>query len=554
MFLPRGSTSAAPEVAVRPRSAAWCAGVRGRVDLVRTSYWLTLLSLSCASASAGTHSDTPPTAPAAGAGASDAARDALPALVLEPGEVAELTIGADGSAGERLATPSGSERFVIVLASTRFGGEPEAVPFTVALDSGVRAGTSERVTGCATSSDAWRGKDVHTEPPPEGEGPALGATRELVLMTSESASKIQSEVVSVGRHAVVVRDTTHPTTLDAAFAEQFRVDFENVIMPRARQVFGTEPDIDGNGRVQLVFSRLTQERGVAFFSACDLLGSLAGCPGSNHGEFLYLTPPDAIAPPYNTANAIKEILTHELSHLLHFKRKVLGNGLSTWTDTVYASEGIGALAQDVVGYQAGNLYVAKAGLEGIDRFSLSDVLVRRPRPDANDGVLRGASYLFFRYLYDRAGGDDAVGADVKSRGGPAFLRALLDAPESVTEALPRVANASLADIAMDFFTTLATSNRDAAGLALPTNACFSYLPTSRDPVTAKQRGTSLFAQFHGQGMAGPRVVSVTAADGKLLPGGVEYLGIDATPGRAEAQFTLRVDPAVAPRVRVARWK
>lgn len=514
---------------------------------------LSLLSLSCASASAGAHTDSSPQPSESASGPSDVTRDALPALVLAPGEVAELAIGPDGSAGERLATPAGSERFVIVLASTRFGGAPEAVPFTVGTDAGVRAGTSELVTGCATSSSAWRAVDVRTEPAPVGEGPALGARRELSVMTSDSASKIQSEVISVGPHAVVVRDTTHPTTLDAAFAEQFRVDFEDLIMPRARQVFGTEPDIDHNGRVQLVFTRLTEER-VAFFNACDLLGSLAGCPGSNQGEFLYLTPPDAIAPPYNTANAIKEILTHELSHLLHFKRKVLGNKLSAWTDTVYASEGIGALAQDVVGYQAGNLYVAKAGLDGIDRFSLSDVLARRRRPDANDGVLRGASYLFFRYLYDRAGGDEAVGADVKSRGGPAFLRALLDAPESVSDALPRVANARVADIAMDFFTSLATSNRDAVGLAAPTNACFSYLPTSRDPVTSKQRGTSLFAQFHGQGMAGPRVLSLTAADGKLLPGGVEYLGIDATPGRAEAQFTLRVDPAVAPRVRVARWK
>jgi hypothetical protein len=481
------------------------------------------------------------------------AADGAPALAIEPGDVAELAIGADGSAGERFATPTGDERFVVIIASTRFDGDPAALPFRLALDGGSRAGPSQIVTGCATNSDAWRGVDVGAEPPPEGEGPAIGSTRELVI-SAESAAKIQGEVVSVGPHAVVVRDTTHPTTLDGTFAEQFRSDFENVIMPRARQVFGTEPDIDGNGRVELVFSRLTKEHGVAFFSACDLLGTLEGCAGSNHGEFLYLTPPDAIAPPYNTANAIKEILTHELSHLLHFNRKVLRNHLRAWTDTVYASEGIGALAQDVVGYQAGNLYVAKAGLEGIDRFSLSDVLGRRRRPDTNDGVLRGVSYLFFRYLYDRAGGDEAVGVDIRNRGGPAFLRALLDAPESIAEVLPRVARASAAELALDFFTTLAVSNRDASASAAPRNRCFSYLPTSKDPVTAKQRGTSLFAQFHGQGMAGPHVAPAAEADGQLLPGGVEYLTLDAAPGRTETAFTLHIDPNVAPRVRVARWK
>jgi hypothetical protein len=510
--------------------------------------------LGCASASPSARLEGPRAPSESEARAAEAA-DVAPALALEPGAAAELAIGKDGRAGERLATPTGNERFVIVLASTAFDSpSPGAVPFTLVQGSGARAGASEVLTGCSASADAWRRVELAIEPVPEGEGPAIGRTRELAVMASGSGTTIASEVVATGRHAVVVRDTTHPSTLDAAFAEQFNSDFENVILPRARQVFGSEPDIDGNGRIELVFSRLTRERGVAFFSACDLLHTLEGCPGSNRGEFLYLSPPDAIAAPYNTPNAIKEILTHELGHLLHFNRKVLRNHLTAWTDNVYASEGIGALAQDVVGYQAGNLYVAKAGLDGIDQFSLADVLGHRRRPDANDGVLRGVSYLFIRYLYDRAGGDEAVGLDIRSRGGPAFLRALLDAPEPVAEALPRIVGHDVGGLALDFYTALALSNRDAIGAAAPQNACFSYLPTSKDPLTGKQRGTSLFARFHGQGMSGPRVVSAAAADGKLLMGGVEYLTLDAAPGRAEAAFTVQVDPRAVPRVRVARWK
>ncbi|HTV17609.1 MAG TPA: hypothetical protein VMG12_03035, partial [Polyangiaceae bacterium] len=239
---------------------------------------------------------------------------------------------------------------------------------------------------------------------------------------------------------------------------------------------------------------------------------------------------------------------------LHFNRKVLVNRLTAWKDTVYVSEGIGALAQDVVGFQSGNLYVAKAGLEGIDLFSLSDVLERRRRPGVHDGVSRGAAYLFVRYLYDRAGGDAADGLAIVNKGGPALVRALLDAPEPVASALPRVTGATLADIAIDFYTTLAVSNRDADGLAAPANPCFSYLPTSKDPVTSKQRGTNVFAQFHGQGMAGPHVAAAASPDGELLPGGVEYLSLDAAANQSETVFRLRVTPAVAPRVRVARWK
>jgi hypothetical protein len=468
--------------------------------------------------------------------------------------VAELSVGVDGSAGERLATPTGNERFVIVLASTRFDAEPSPVDYSLSLEAGDRAGPSRVLSGCSLHSEPWRDVALSSDPAPDGEAPALGSTRELEVIAGDDPSRISAEVVSVGAHASVLRDTTHPTSLDGAFAEQFRSDFEEVILPRARQVFGTEPDLDGNGRISLVFSRLTRERGVAFFNACDLAGSLQGCTGGNAGEYLYLTPPDAIAPPYNTPNAIKEILTHELSHLLHFNRKVLRNHLSSWGDTVYASEGIGALAQDVVGFQSGNLYVAKAGLDGIDLFSLADVLERRRRPGVHDGISRGAAYLFIRYLYDRAGGDAAEGLDIVSRGGPAFLRALLDAPEPVASALPRVAGAPLAELALDFYTALALSNRDENGMAAPANPCFSYLPTAKDPITTKQRGTNLFARFHGQGMTGPRIGAAASPDAELLPGGVEYLSLDAAANRAETPFTLRVPPAVAPRVRVARWK
>ncbi|HTV24547.1 MAG TPA: hypothetical protein VMG12_37910, partial [Polyangiaceae bacterium] len=278
--------------------------------------------MGCAAAGAGVRADS-----AAAASSSDAAADAAPALALEPGQVAELSIGADGSAGERLATPTGTERFVIVLASTRFDADPAPVDYALSLDSGGRAGMSRIVGGCSLPSEPWRNVEVSADPAPEGEGPRIGSSKTLDVTAGDSTSKINAEVVSVGPHASVIRDTTNPTTLDGPFAEQFRDDFENVIMPRARQVFGTEPDVDGNGRISLVFSRLTRNQGVAFFNACDLAGSFEGCNASNAGEYLYLTPPDAIDPPYNTANAIKEILTHELSHLLHFNRKVLRNHL-----------------------------------------------------------------------------------------------------------------------------------------------------------------------------------------------------------------------------------
>ncbi len=345
----------------------------------------------------------------------------------------------------------------------------------------------------------------------------------------------------------------HPANLDATFVDQFLSDFEETILPRERAVFGVESDQDGDGHVALVFTPLTYETAVAFFTGCDL-ANLSGCPGSNHGEYLYLTPPDAIAPPYNTPAAIKEILAHECSHLIHFNRKVLRNKLGSWPDSSYLVEGVGGFAQDAVGPQAGNLYVTQAGLDGIDQFSLADTLVDFTQYDAQrDGVLRGGSYLFVRWLYDRAGAD-AANADgsVAGKGGPALMRALLDVPASVASALPAVAKASVADIATDFYTALAMSNRDEIGGVAPSNACFAYLPAGTDPIWARQRGCDVHAQFHGMQMNGPAIQPAASADGQLRAGGVEYVELDATAGQAELDVTLTVDASALPRVRVGR--
>jgi hypothetical protein len=171
-----------------------------------------------------------------------------------------------------------------------------------------------------------------------------------------------------------------------------------------------------------------------------------------------------------------------------------------------------------------------------------------------DGVLRGASYLFVRYLYDRGGGDALVDDNIENRGGPALLRALLEAPNSIAQALPELASATREDVAMDFFTTLALSNRDQIGGVAPVNPCFAYLPVEQDPETGNPRGANLFASFHGMRMRGPLVQSVASADGELLAGGVELLQLDASKGSSELSFALSVDPQSRPRVRIARWK
>ena len=473
-------------------------------------------------------------------------------LSLAPGEVAELTLEA-GLAGARLATPLGTERFVAVLVSTRFDALSSADPYAFNVGTAIVSSERSTATGCALSNTPWSATPPPAETPPSGSAPDAGTTRSLLMQTATGTETITVQAIASSASAVVWADVTpaHPADLDAGFVGQFLQDFENVILPRERAIFGMESDVDGDGRVGLVFSPLTRQTAVAFFSACDLK-ALSGCPGGNGGEYLYLTPPSAIAPPYNTPNAIKEILSHECAHLLHFNRKVLRNNLSTWSDSSYFIEGVGGFAQDAVGPQAGNLHVAKAGLDGIDSYSLSDVLVDGlPYDTTRDGLLRGGSYLFVRWLYDRAGGDELDASNaVAGRGGPAFFRAVLDSSQSATAALVTATGHSHADLAVDFFTALAMSNQDQNGGVAPANACFAFRPAGTDPVWNRQRGANLYAQFTFK-MTGPSTQVASAADGRLRGGGAEYLVLDAA-GASELPFTVQLGASAKARLRVGR--
>lgn len=497
---------------------------------------------------------TTTTATGSGGGGGEGGSGGAGLLALAPGEVAELS-AIDGAFAGRIAT-EGTERYLLVVGSTDFAAAKKQAGYAVAVGDAPAGATATLVSGCSLPSAPWADVPVPNDPPPTGTGPTVGDTRTVDVPLPTGAETIDVSAIAVGEHTIVWADTTaaHPAVLDPADVQEFLTDFEQIILPRARSVFGVESDVDGDGRVSLVFSPLTYQTAVAFFTECDLNDALP-CPSNNHGEYLYLTPPNAIDPPYNTPNAIKEILAHELSHMLHFDHKVLANGLPSWDESMYMIEGIGGFAQDVLGYQAGNLYVTMAALDGIDDYSIGKTLADNAVYDTkNDGVLRGGSYLFVRWLYDRAGGDLAnADGTIESKGGPALLQALIDSTDSMAVALPTAVGAATEDLVMDFWSTLAISNRQFETGVEPANACFAYLPVVDDPVTGRPRGADVFATFHGtQQMLGPKVQKVAEADGILRGGGIELLEVDAQPGQTELAVTVSGDAMAKARVRIAR--
>jgi hypothetical protein len=480
------------------------------------------------------------------------------ALTLAPGEVAELTIGSSNIGSAQLATPAGTEQFIVTLASTELTKTTTIYDYSLWVDATTVPTGIAKVDGCAIDAGPWQAMLPQPETPNSGTAVSVDTMKMLNVPTATGFEAVPMQAIRVSNSAVVWADVsaTHPANLDGGFVDAFLSDFENLILPREHEVFGVESDQDMDGHIGLVFTPLTYQTSVAFFTQCDLQ-SAPGCATSNHGEYLYLTPPSAIAPPYNTPNAIKEVLAHECSHLIHFNRKVLRNGLPAWNDSSYMIEGVGGFAQDSVGPQAGNMYVAKAGLDGINSFSLSQTMIDNTVYDsARDGLLRGGSYLFVRYLYDRGGGDsEQADGGIAVGGGTAFLHALLESHDTMATALPVLTSSTAGDIAADFYTTLAMSNRDHTdGGVAPTNACFSYLPAPIDPIWNRQRGANVWASFSAgtMQMTGPATQDALSPDKKMRAGGVEYLRLNATAGQSVLGVNVSVDPAAKVRVRIGR--
>lgn len=382
--------------------------------------------------------------------------------------------------------------------------------------------------------------------------PAIGDKKNFKV----GASTIEAEAIAVNDTAVFWIDkTTQPlATIDDDALKELSEKFSTLVVPRERIYFGSESDVDGDGLIHVLLSALVNAQGaVAYVSPCDLVdpSELAGCPASNMMELIYLTPPSAISPPYNTPTAMLETVAHEFQHNIYFYRKYLLNKNMQKNENPYITEGLSHLAQDLTGLAAGNLYVQLATLNEIDMVSLPNALngeVSSYFPQPADGIMRGAGYFILRYLFDRAGGDelDSAGTPV-DKGGIAFLHQLIDQPELGVEGYLKASGLSYSDLADGFWTTIALSNRKAGGVIV--NEDYSYLPTTTDPLTERVRGVDLYRSFHASQMLGPKTQDYSSVDGKLRPGGAEFIVLKVTNAgassvkittSAEAKAKLRV--------------
>jgi len=475
--------------------------------------------------------------------------------------------GSD-SGGETGATVDDGIGDVIEMETTEAGvsgsfsepGTYVVVLFSAATEQDTYYGYGDRAEAAPLSTPPDPLPDPEIEAPVPVVFATVGDYRNFTVWDGSGYVIVEALAVEVTDELVIWNDVTtfNPLgDLPAATLDEVVATFEDVVLPRTRQVFGQESDVDGSGKIDVLLSFTVNDYGaVAYVTWCDL-ADLRGCGGrSNGGETIYMGIPDPDSE-YSTANAIAEIWAHELNHLVYAWHKYMGNDQLDADENIYLTEGMSELAQDLTGFNNGNQYIWASAIDmrefyGNEDYSTQGVSINDFLREGSyysarrDGPLRGGGYLFLRYLFEQAGGfvveSDGSFTDA---GGIEFLHEWFDAPELGPDCVEALTGRPVEDVAFDWYTALVLSGRD-----INDNPAFTYQERVQDPITGFEFGVDTYAVIHGWlTLNGPPVQPLDEADGKLRAGGVEYLEVVVD---ESGTVEIAVDAAALPRARAFR--
>lgn len=274
--------------------------------------------------------------------------------------------------------------------------------------------------------------------------PTVGSVVQLNvnLTGSTCAAKIlhPTRVVAVLTHTIVLTDTLSPAGgyTDTELTG-FGQAFDTLGFALDTLNFGTPTDIDGNGRVAILFTpgvnAIPGPPGgfVGGLQASRDLFSVADCAGSNEGEMFYMPVPDpghVINANYGSeavlSKGVLSALVHEFQHLINAGRRIYVNGASS-LEEVWLNEGLSHIAEELLYYRiSGNtpksniglalVQSTQAQLDAANTYQLQNFLRLQSymvAPEINspyaqiDGLqMRGAIWELLRYSQDRKGGTE----------------------------------------------------------------------------------------------------------------------------------------------------
>lgn len=247
-------------------------------------------------------------------------------------------------------------------------------------------------------------------------------------------------VIAVLTHTIVLSDTLSPANgYTSAEMLAFGQAFDTLGYALDTLNFGAPTDIDGNGRVAILFTpgvnAIPGPPGgyvLGLQTSRDLF-PVSSCAGSNEGEMFYMPVPDpssTINGNYTSkstlSNTVLTTLVHEFQHLINAGRRIYVNNASS-LEEVWLNEGLSHIAEELLYYRiSGNapksnislttVQSNQAQLDAANTYVFQNFLRLRTylqAPETNspfaqvDGLqMRGAIWELLRYSADRKGGTE----------------------------------------------------------------------------------------------------------------------------------------------------
>ena len=183
-------------------------------------------------------------------------------------------------------------------------------------------------------------------------------------VSCDSERTVTAVVQASGQRFSLLEDVDVAGSFSEADWMELSDELDELVFPVDSAYFGEPADIDGNGRVFVLFTadvnRLTPRGSstiiAGFFNPSDL-SDRESCPASNQAEILYLLAPDPagrFSDPVSVAGAkanARGVTAHELQHLITAEQRVIIGGGSLFFDLedTWLSEGLAHTAESVVG-------------------------------------------------------------------------------------------------------------------------------------------------------------------------------------------------------------
>jgi hypothetical protein len=367
----------------------------------------------------------------------------------QPGSSTTFTATPAGL-GTVTGPPNPSVAPSLSLAAAGAGAHTHDGGFHTRLNQAAAAGPLRGMAASARAAYRQRnagGARLQVSPTP----PAVGSLLQLntSLDACSNPNPVTGRVAAVSQRAIIVADTANPANgLTDADYQHVAATFDSLVYPVNVETFGAPQDVDGNGRVIILYTREVNELTPAnvgyivggFFYARDLFPRQESttapffCPTSNYTEMFYMLAADPTGVVNGNQRSVQDVFNstvgvvgHEFQHLINASRRLYVVGTEEFDEDVYLNEGLSHIAEELLFYHRAQLaprmnlgtsILAQGSaarqsfiLFGQQNYGRYVEYVRNPEtqtPYNDDDELgdRGAAWAFLRYVADRRNGND----------------------------------------------------------------------------------------------------------------------------------------------------